>query len=271
MQKKDSSIQKTGCFSLWNCIGLLLIVLALLIGIPQLKETSLPGLNHSSSFSEVNRTETRFPSTSVSVSGKQGHLIQVPYISQKDVLPTGCEIVSAMMLLQYYGYRITADEFIDQYLDRREFRKSAGQLFCAHPDQAFIGDPRSPNGYGCYAPVIVNALQRIVDTGTKVSNETGRTLEYLVEKYINEDIPVLVWASIEMRETSPGTTWIIEETGEPFTWIRQEHCLVMVGYDETQYYFNDPYNGNCLVRYPKSLVERRFQELGCQAVALLVS
>ena len=268
MRKTNRAMPKTGCFSLQKCIGLLLISISLLIGIPKLKDISTDKGNSASSFSDIGQKEPHYPTNTVSISGSNGHIIQVPYISQKDILPTGCEIVSALMVLQYYGYTITADEFIDMYLDKREFRQIGGQLFCAHPDQAFIGDPRSPTGYGCYAPVIVNALRRIVPTSTKVINETGRTLEYLLEQYIKEDSPVLVWASIEMRETSPGTTWIIEETGDTFTWIRQEHCMVLVGYDDTQYYFNDPYNGNGLIGYSKNLVEKRYNELGCQAIAL---
>ena len=37
--------------------------------------------------------------------------IQVPYIDQSIKYPTGCESVSAVMLLKYLGYEITVDEF----------------------------------------------------------------------------------------------------------------------------------------------------------------
>ena len=43
--------------------------------------------------------------------------IQVPYIDQSVKYPTGCESVSAVMLLQYLGYEISVDEFISKYLE----------------------------------------------------------------------------------------------------------------------------------------------------------
>lgn len=93
-------------------------------------------------------------------------ILDVPYISQKGLLPTGCEIVSALMVLRHYEYDITADAFIDQYLDKGEFyTDDEGRLYGVHPARAFAGDPRSENGYGCYAPVIVNLLNRILKNG----------------------------------------------------------------------------------------------------------
>lgn len=38
------------------------------------------------------------------------HKIEVPYIDQSVKYPTGCESVSAVMLLKYLGYEITVDE-----------------------------------------------------------------------------------------------------------------------------------------------------------------
>ena len=43
--------------------------------------------------------------------------LEVPYIDQSVKYPTGCESVSAVMLLQYLGYSITVDEFIEKYLE----------------------------------------------------------------------------------------------------------------------------------------------------------
>ena len=40
-------------------------------------------------------------------------IIEAPYIDQSLRWPTGCESVSAVMLLRYLGYDITVDEFIE--------------------------------------------------------------------------------------------------------------------------------------------------------------
>ena len=36
--------------------------------------------------------------------------------SQEGEYPTACEIVSAVMVLSYYGYDVSVDDFIDDYL-----------------------------------------------------------------------------------------------------------------------------------------------------------
>ena len=67
-----------------------------------------------------------------------------------------------------------------------------------------------------------------------------------------------------MKESKRGRTWHFEN-GEKFTWISGEHCLVLVGYNEDFYYFNDPQSGST-VAHQKSIAEERFEELGSQAV-----
>jgi len=58
-----------------------------------------------------------------------------------------------------------------------------------------------------------------------------------------------------MKELIIGPAWRLKENGEVFTWISNEHCLLLVGYDEEKYYFNDPHNGNGVIGYPKKLTE----------------
>ena len=46
--------------------------------------------------------------------------IDVPYIDQSKLYPTGCESVSTVMLLRFLGIDITVDEFIEKYLEKME-------------------------------------------------------------------------------------------------------------------------------------------------------
>ena len=48
-------------------------------------------------------------------------IISVPYIDQTEQYPTGCESISAVMMLQYLGYDITPEQFIDCFLYKRDF------------------------------------------------------------------------------------------------------------------------------------------------------
>ena len=200
---------------------------------------------------------------------EQYKLISVPYISQAGGYPTGCEIVSASMLLQYYEYNVSVDEFIDNYLENSFLEEVNGDLYGPNPNEVFVGDPRSIYSYGCYAPVIVNSLNKILDGEHLAKNTTGSEFNELIENYIDREIPVLVWTSINLLPTSAGTQWYIRESGDKFQWINNEHCMVLVGYDEDKYYFNDPYDDNGVVGHDKELVEERFKELGNQSVVIL--
>ena len=47
--------------------------------------------------------------------------IDAPYIDQSGRYPTGCESVSAVMLLQFLGCSVTVDEFIENDLEQKAF------------------------------------------------------------------------------------------------------------------------------------------------------
>lgn len=197
--------------------------------------------------------------------------LNVPYIDQSVLYPTGCESVSAVMFLRFLGIEITVDEFIEKYLDKREFEERDGVLYGPDPRKFFCGSPYDKDAFGCYAPVIVRALERVfADRGYPgvVKNETGATAAELSEKYIKKGMPVIFWACINMREPVEGPSWRLADTGEEFTWISNEHCMLLVGFDEEGYYFNDPYDNNGVVRYPKELVEDRHRAQHMQAITL---
>lgn len=195
-------------------------------------------------------------------------IIRVPYIDQSIQYPTGCESVSTVMLLQYIGYDITVDEFIADYLEMKDFEEREGQLFGADPNLYFCGSPYDKDSFGCYAPVICKAVEKMIGDKYDIVNETGTPMEELIKKYIDADIPVIFWACINMREPIVGPEWRLLDSGEVFTWISNEHCMLLVGYDEEGYYFNDPHENRGLIRYDKELVEKRHRAQYSMAVGV---
>lgn len=201
-------------------------------------------------------------------------LLDVPFLDQRKEFPTGCESVSAVMALQYWGVEITPDEFIDRYLPRGEAPHwdEDGNYVGCDPRKAFPGDPRTEEGWGCYPPVIETALEQLLREreGPSLSIETlyGQELEGLFENYVNQGVPVLLWATIGMAEPTVSDSFFIEGTGEEFLWRYPMHCLVLVGEDESNYYFNDPMAGKDTA-YSKEAVEQAYTGLGRQALVLL--
>lgn len=194
--------------------------------------------------------------------------LEVPYIDQSVKYPTGCESVSTVMLLQYLGYSLTVDEFIEKYLERKDFEERDGQLYGPSPFEYFCGSPYDEDSFGCYAPVICRALEKAAGDKYKIINETGTSMENLLKDYIDKGMPVIFWACINMREPVTGPEWKLLETGDTFTWISNEHCMLLVGYDEEGYYFNDPYENNGVIRYDKELVEDRHRAQRSMAVGV---
>ena len=195
-------------------------------------------------------------------------IIQAPYIDQSVKYPTGCESVSTVMLLQYLGYDISVDEFIADYLEMKDFEEREGQLFGADPNLYFCGSPYDKNSFGCYASVICKALEKAIGREYEIINETKTSMEELKQKYLDADMPVIFWACINMREAIVGPQWKLLDSGETFTWISNEHCMLLVGYDEEGYYFNDPHENRGLIRCEKELVEKRHKAQYSMAVGV---
>ena len=195
--------------------------------------------------------------------------IQAPYIVQSGAYPTGCESVSAVMLLQFLGVDITVDEFIEKYLEKQDFEKRDGEMFGPDPRKYFCGSPYDEDSFGCYAPVIAGAMKRVLDGTYTVKDESGTDTAELIRRYIDKGMPVVYWACINMREPVIGPQWKLMDTGQIFTWVSNEHCMLLVGYDGEGYYFNDPYNNNGLIHYPKEVVEERHRAQHMQAVGVL--
>ena len=199
------------------------------------------------------------PDTPQTPSG-QSKIIDAPFISQNPNYPTGCESVSTVMALQYAGVNISVDKFIDNYLYK------TGVVF--DPNESFGGDPRG-SGYGCYSPVIKKALDKCF-TVEGLSNYSATelknvSLQQLCTDYIDKDIPVILWATMGMDTPKNGNRWYYN--GKLIQWIIPEHCLLLVGYDDEHYIFNDPLRSK-QTYYRKSAVEIAYAGLFKQAVVI---
>lgn len=196
-------------------------------------------------------------------------LIDVPYINQKLKYPTGCESVSAVMALKFAGYNITPEDFIDNYLPQSPtpYIDDSGKLFGYNPYKVFIGSPYSAEGWGCYYPVIGRCMSRIIDRSNhKIVHIRNAPMSKLIS-YIDNDTPVIIWATQGMSKPERSQSWILADSNRKFTWVSPNHCLLLVGYDNTGYYFNDPLtHKNC--RYPAGIVEKRYTAMGRQALII---
>lgn len=198
---------------------------------------------------------------------EQQTVLAVPYLSQEENLPTGCEATSAAMALQYWGAKATPEQ-VASLLPKGELYWREGELWGPDPNQAFIGSPFEETGYGCYAPVILWTLEQSFSRQVSVQPVYDSTISRLYEDYVKgRGWPVLIWVTIDLVEPAPGTQWRLEGGGY-FTWKKNEHCMVLVGKQGEEYLCLDPYQSQGTQVLPEELLQLRFEQMGSQAIAV---
>ena len=183
--------------------------------------------------------------------------------------PSGCETTSAAIALRYLGFDVGKTDLLPYFTIGGAPRTVGGKTFGPDPWSCFAGDPKT-GGYGCFAPVVADAVNRYfgeVGSSRRAVNVSGTRVSSLTE-YIDADLPVIVWATISMREPYEGNGWYLDGSGEYFRWTAQEHCLVLIGYSGDEAVFSDPLDEQGTVRYDFSLFETRYRQLYSQAIVL---
>jgi uncharacterized protein YvpB len=143
------------------------------------------------------------------------YIDNISVISQFPDFLTGCEAVSAVMALRYLGEDITVDNFVDFYLDKSdEFCYENGNLIGPNPIEVFVGNPRSQYSFGCMSPVIEKALIKYFDDSSRIKRYKNASLDSLCAKYIDNGVPVIVWATIAMIPSFESASWLVENDEE---------------------------------------------------------
>lgn len=188
--------------------------------------------------------------------------LDVNVIYQLPELPTGCEITSLAMVLNYFGYNIDKETLANDYLEK-------GTIGVDSYKKVFLGDPHSKSAYGCFAPVIVNSANKYLSDQQSDLHSfdlTGSELNELFEE-IRYGIPVIIWGSLNPNITIQyNQTWIVDS--EILKWPANEHCMVLTGFDldTNTVTISDPLKGVCVYDYNSFL--EYYVELGRQAVIL---
>lgn len=182
--------------------------------------------------------------------------IPVQWISQYPELPTGCEVTSLTMLMNYYGYHVTKTKMASEYLPIGE-----GDFW-----EKFVGNPFSEQGFGCYARPIVKAANqyfREKNIKARAVNISNSSFESLLD-YVRMGIPVMVWNTMNMLPSYDSRSWETEKG--TVTWRAPEHCVVLIGYDlaARTVWVADPTMG--IVKRDMDLFQQRYEELYSQAV-----
>lgn len=200
----------------------------------------------------------------------------VPVIPQ-DNLKAACETYACTMLLQHLGFDIDEVEFVDNYLITKPVYYGVdGTLYGPDMNSAYAGDIYT--GYGINAPGMAKCMNNYLKTtNSKLTAYPllNVSLDDLCEEYILNDVPVMVWATTYMDEPYVFADWVVDyadedstvKIGDVVSWQMHEHCMVLIGFDEENYYFCDSVSGKVSV-YDKATSEERYSQIGMQAIVV---
>lgn len=197
------------------------------------------------------------------------HIDKVPYLNQISLgYPTGCEAVSATMVLKYKGYDVSVKNIIENTKNGAKKHQGEDGLWRgANPFEAFVGNPSLGLGkgsYGVFAGPIANAMG--VYAPGKVSNISGCSENELFNQ-VSKGNPVVVWCVKNGGNLKEGVTWQYEDGSGTFKELVGEHCAVLIGYDENYVYLNDPSAGEN-VKQSKAKFISNWKQLFSQAIVI---
>lgn len=211
---------------------------------------------------EEDKTEDATPEGELPVlekTDKTSEEIEMENILQNPELPTGCESVALTMVLKYLGFDLEKTTIADDYLVFADRNFAMG----------YIGNPHTEDGAGIFAPGLVKTANNFLEAqesekrGFDISDTDFEDLY----NYVAAGIPIIIWNTMYLEKPVP-TDEVCEFEGKTYRWFRNEHCMVMCGFDKE--------NGTVLIQDPlDGLVERDaetfaeyYEELGKNAMII---
>lgn len=194
-------------------------------------------------------------------------MITVPAQDQMPQLPNGCEVTSLSMLLSAVGHPI--DKMV---LAREEptdptplVRDANGKIVSwGNPNVGFVGNPAiQPDGYGIYHGPMAKFLNQLMP-GQAV-DLTGLAFDNILAS-VAHGMPVVVWDTADFQPTDSWITWSTPEG--PIRVTMEEHAVLVVGYDPTHIYVNNPLTGQQAQAIDRSQFIAAWKQLGEQAITL---
>lgn len=194
------------------------------------KEETIPVAKYSIDV-ELSSQEGQNPSLTVSKNVSSYLISGVPIIQQRPELPTGCEITCVTMMLLYEGFNVDKCELaVEMLYDEKD------------PSKGFVGDPFKKSGWTIYPSALKGIIRRRTDSFVNLTRCSNSDLE----KQIQLNHPVTVWGKFNDFKL---------------------HCMLLVGYDSDNYYFNDPWTGRSSWPLDKVTFNQKWEALGKLAVS----
>lgn len=172
-----------------------------------------------------------------------GKRLNVGLICQLPELYNGCEVTSLAMLLNYKGIWVDKLQLADNMIkdDTAVVQDDYGNiLIWGNPSVGFVGDVTGNSiGYAINPEPLIPLVNQYYSGGAV--NLTGCNIEAL-KTSIDNDNPVIVWINENFVMPIEYTSWK-DSYGNDILANFDTHAVLLTGYDEGNFYYNDPLSG----------------------------
>lgn len=193
-------------------------------------------------------------------------MLDVPAENQFPELKNGCEAVAVLMMLEKYGTTLDKVEFAESIpKDKTPMQKMEDDITAwGDPEKGFVGDITGESeGYSINPKPMRKFLRGYVENPVDLTGMEPQTLE----KYIRGGNPVVTWVTVNFRDRESYEMWMAP-SGKMINASFNIHAMTMVGFDESNYYFNDPYTGAKNYKVSKSRFYEVWSAMGKKAISI---
>ena len=197
--------------------------------------------------------------------------LQVPAQDQLPQLPNGCEVTSLSMLLTAAGRPVDKLELAAReprdptpVTYRPESRSSDLDQVVSwgNPNTGFVGNPAG-SGFGIYHAPLSRLLNQYLPG--RSLDLTGQPITAL-QNQLARGIPAVAWVTTTLQPVNDWVSW--QSPTGPVRATRYEHAVLVVGYDATHVYINNPLTGEGSQPVNRDQFLGAWQQLGDQALSV---
>ncbi|MGQ3540599.1 C39 family peptidase [Bacillus cereus] len=193
-------------------------------------------------------------------------LSNVPLIQQLPELDRGCEVTSLAMMLQYAGVSVDKMTLANE-IKKVDFIDDGVR---GNPNEGFVGNiyTFSESGYAVYHGPLFQLAEKYLPN--KAVDLTGKNIEEIYKSIkAGQPVVMITNATFAPLDEAEFTTW--ETNSGDISITYNEHCVVLIGYDQESVYIRDPLEDSLDVKVPRETFEQAWVQMGSQAISYVKS
>jgi len=197
----------------------------------------------------------------------EGKKLDVNLITQLPELYNGCEITSLTMLLNYKEIEVSKLELAEKVpVDYTALVRNEDESFIwGNPEYGFVGDVYGDDmGFAIDPEPLIPLIEEYYPG--QAIDLTGDDIEAIKASIMNEN-PVIAWVTADFTRPYEFRTWT-DSNGNQVRGTFETHAVLLTGYDEEYFYYNDPLSGYKNAYISIDVFEAVWSDMGRKALTV---